>query len=411
MKITALALSTLFVLSVPCGAQSAEAQAPKDVWEALKGGDFWLKFRYRFEGVDQDPFTKDAAASTLRTVLGYESLPFHGVRGLVEFEDVSQIGDDRYNSTTNGRVNYPVVADPEGTELNQAYLAYMAECGADTRFGRQRIKLDNDRFIGNVGWRQNEQTFDAVTAKAPLGEGGDVFLGFLDNVNTINGESAPGGGNAPMQSWLANVSHDVGSLGSVAAYWYYLDYTRMGNYGLSTSTVGARLTGSRSVGEDVDVMYTGEYAHQTDAGDNPNSVSEGYYHLQLGANVSAIEVQFGYEVLEGSGQPGEVFTTPLATLHAFNGWADKFLTPSMPNTGLEDGYVSVGCKLGDVKLKAVYHDFQSQDTSTEYGSEIDLLATAPVNEHVSWGVKYANYQKDKFATDTEKFWIWLSVVP
>ena len=55
--------------------------------------------------------------------------------------------------------NYPVVADPEGTDLNQFYVQYAAPAGTTVRLGRQRIKLDTERFVGSVAWRQLGNVF------------------------------------------------------------------------------------------------------------------------------------------------------------------------------------------------------------------------------------------------------------
>lgn len=109
----------------------------------------------------------------------------------------------------------------------------------------------------------------------------------------------------------------------------------------------------------------------------------GYFLAEIGAEVSGVSLKLGHEVLEGSTDPGNVFTTPLATLHAFNGWADKFLTPSMPGTGIEDSYVSVSAKLDRATLQAVYHDFGSEATSSDYGTELDLMASFRINDTVS----------------------------
>ena len=34
-------------------------------------------------------------------------------------------GEGDYNNTSNGKAKFPVVADPKGTEVNQAYLGYL----------------------------------------------------------------------------------------------------------------------------------------------------------------------------------------------------------------------------------------------------------------------------------------------
>jgi hypothetical protein len=133
-------------------------------------------------------------------------------------------------------------------------------------------------------------------------------------------------------------------------------------------------------------------------------VQADYGHFKVTGHAGPVDVTAGYESLGGSKTNGGAFSTPLATLHAFNGWADKFL--NTPPTGLEDTYVSVGGKVVGTKLLAVYHDFRSEASSADYGHEIDLAATRPIDDDSSWGAKYANYKADDFATDTSKFWLW-----
>ncbi len=58
-------------------------------------------------------------------------------------------------------VAYPVVADEEAYEINRFQFTNTSLPGTTLTLGRQRILLDDQRFIGNSGWRQNEQTFDA----------------------------------------------------------------------------------------------------------------------------------------------------------------------------------------------------------------------------------------------------------
>lgn len=103
------------------------------------------------------------------------------------------------------------------------------------------------------------------------------------------------------------------------------------------------------------------------------------------------------------------FATPLATLHKFQGWADMFL--STPGDGIEDAYVSVGGKLGPVKLAATYHDFQAESSSTDFGTEIDVVATWPVNKQFTVQAKYAAFDTDDSAryVDVDKYWLTLQL--
>jgi hypothetical protein len=66
-----------------------------------------------------------------------------------------------FNSGANGHGARPQVIDPPGIELNQLWLGWKGT-RANIALGRQRLLFDNQRWVGNSGWRQNEQTFDAL---------------------------------------------------------------------------------------------------------------------------------------------------------------------------------------------------------------------------------------------------------
>ncbi len=71
-----------------------------------------------------------------------------------------------YHSGANGRSAYTAVIDPEGIELNRAWLGWEGERLGAT-LARQRLLFDNQRWTGNGGRRQNKQTFDAVSFDRP----------------------------------------------------------------------------------------------------------------------------------------------------------------------------------------------------------------------------------------------------
>ena len=154
--------------------------------EALRGGEVKIQFRYRYEDVDQDNALENANASTLKSRLNYTSAVFSGLQAQVEVDNVTQIGDDDYNSTSNNETGYSVVADPDGTEFNQAWLSWS---GMDTvvKGGRQRILLDNERFVGGVGWRQNEQTYDSGSVVNKSLKDTTLTYAWIDNVNRVFG--------------------------------------------------------------------------------------------------------------------------------------------------------------------------------------------------------------------------------
>jgi hypothetical protein len=149
------------------------------------------------------------------------------------------------------------------------------------------------------------------------------------------------------------------------------------------------------------------WATQSEAGDSELDYDADYYLAELAAKFKGITVKAGYEVLESDGGVG--FATPLATAHKFQGWADKFL--STPGDGIEDAYLSIGGKLGPVKLAAVYHDFQAESSSTDFGTEFDVVATWPVNKNFTVQGKYAAFDTDDSARfqDTDKAWLTLQL--
>ena len=118
-----LMISSGLLLAVGAGAGWAADGFTSDIAQAVRGGTVGLDFRYRFEGVDQDGISKDAEASTLRSRITATSGSLYGFTALGEVDNVTVIGSDHYNSTVNGESQYPVVADPKGTEVNQVYLA------------------------------------------------------------------------------------------------------------------------------------------------------------------------------------------------------------------------------------------------------------------------------------------------
>lgn len=404
--------TTAFVALGLFFAGGGAALAADSLEEALKGGKVLFDLRYRYEFVDDADFMKDAQSSTVRTRLGYETGRFHGLSALAELEDIHTIGADEYNSTSNGLTMFPLVADPVGAELNRAYLAYAGVPHTTFRVGRQRIILDNHRFIGNVGWRQNEQTFDALSARYTPVEKLSLFYAHLENANTIFGADHPSKADRNLNADLLNVSWRL-KIGTLTGYAYLLELedTPLASH----QDLGLRFKGQHAFSDKVRLLYTVEYADQSDHKDAPSSVDAGYTLAEAGVGIHTVTIKAGHEVLEGDGV--YAFQTPLATGHAFNGWADRFLVT--PLTGLEDTYLSVGAILAGMNLKAVYHDFSADEGGADYGTELDLLITRTFRKMYTVGLKYANYSADSATPvlpgvsgsnmDLEKIWVTLQL--
>lgn len=363
--------------------------------------DIIFDSRLRYETVSEDKALDTAEALTLRGRLG-ATLTSGGFQFLAEGEGTAVFFDE-FNDTLpyNGTEPYSVVADPQNLELNRLQISYMKN-GSGATVGRQRIILDNARFVGNVGWRQNEQTFDAVRAQAKLGPV-KLDATYANSQRTIFGNSSP---NEHFNGDLIflNAGAKLGPV-DLTGFSYTIDYdTRVA---FSSQTFGGIARFSLPL-PGVPLSATASYARQSEIGGAPVAYDADYFHGELGATVFGLKATVGYEEL-GSDDGVAAFQTPLATLHAFNGWADMFLVT--PANGLVDYYAGIGRGLsiggvGPLNFGVTYHEFDSDFGDIEYGNEWDAVIGTKFRG-VGMLVKYASYQAESFGVDTEKLWLQL----
>lgn len=384
-----------------CLALALAAALPATAVAAGQGG--WnAQLRYRHEYVSDDAFAAAARADTLRLRLGYAWAWAGGFEAGADLEAIA--ADGGFNSTANGRGQYPVVADPAAVELNQAWLRWRGARGAAT-VGRQRILLDNQRFVGNVGWRQNEQTYDAVAAEFTPREGVTLRYAWLDRVHRVFSDEAldPLARERDLDAHLANASWQ-GAAGTLVAYGYWLEDQDLAT--ASTRTLGLRYSGQRAL-DAATLGWTLEYARQRDHAGNPLRVDADYLLFEPSLSARGLSWKLGLERLGGDGR--RAFQTPLATLHAFNGWADKFLVT--PADGLEDRYASVSGKFGRGRLDGklgwtlAFHDFRADRRGADYGREWNASLSFPLPGGFAGLVKLADYRSEGFARDTRKLWL------
>ncbi len=356
--------------------------------EAFSQGTASLSLRLRHESAEQDNGLRRAQANGLRHRLGLTTGDWHGFSATLESEGTIALGEERYNSGPggNGHSEYSVIADPTGNELNQGYLSYAAGAGTLLRVGRQRIIFDNARFVGNVGWRQNEQTYDAVLLKTAAADNLTLQYAYLGNVNRIFFD------NVDLDGHLVNLKASVAPSLSATLYGYFLDFMS----GEDSQTLGLRLAGSRPL-SGMTLSYSAEFARQGDYADSENLEAD-YLAGEIGLARGPLSAALGLELLGSDGNRG--FSTPLATLHKFNGFADLFL--ATPADGLQDVYARLGYQLGKWKLLAFYHQFAADAGSRDYGDEVDFVAVYKHSKSQSLGFKYADYAAQDFGVDTRK---------
>jgi hypothetical protein len=373
----------------------------------ILNGKFWTDFRYRYEFVDQANLPKDARASTLRNKTGVESGFFHGLRAGVEGEFVVDVGPEDFNNTINGRTQYPVVVDVQSAEVDQAYLESYNIPGVVLLGGRYLENLDNERYVGSVAWRQNDQTFDGGKATITAVPGVRGLYAYIGNVNRIFSDESPVG-NIASNTHLFHLESKPLLIGTLTGYTYLIDLFDLDPQ--SNASFGGFLKGKRPLSDKLTYDYRLEYARQTNYGDNPVDYAVDYVRVEQGLSRSGFTTTLIYELL-GSDNGVAAFQTPLATGHIFNGLADVFLVT--PPTGLQDFYVEtrykVSAKSGGpfsyfdgLLMLAQYHEFRSAVQDLHYGSEFDFYAYLPFHNGVYMQFMYANYQADQFFTDDEK---------
>lgn len=373
--------------------------------DALAESKPLIDWRIRYEGVDQADFATNADAFTSRLRLGVQTGTMAGTSLLAEGVWLEDMLDD-YDSTTNGASEYPVVADPDLVAINRFAIVNRSLESMVLTFGRQRIIHGNARFVGNVGWRQHEQTFDGARAEVGFGKS-KLDVSYANQVNRVFGPDSPVG------KWegdlvLLRASHAF-EWGEVAAFGYLLELDDAP--AMSSDTYGVELVGSRPLTDGLSARFALSFARQASRDSNPVDYDESYSLVELGVGFKRATIDVGRETLGGDGL--SAFSTPLATLHLFQGWADKFLTT--PPGGIDDTYVEFGYTTGAkgpvdrLSIVAAFHELESDAGSAKYGDELDLSLVARVAK-MTFTLKYADYRAAALFTDTTKLWLSMDFV-
>lgn len=265
--------------------------------------------------------------------------------------------------------------------------------------------LDNARFIGDVGWRQNQQTFDAAVVQDKTFDKTTLTYAYLHQINRVFSDRHPQG-DWESASHVFNASYAGWSAGTLAGYAYLLDFDN--SAANSCATYGASFSGSTGVTSELKLLYRAEVASQTDYGSSPLNYRASYWALEAGLGGKPGSVSLGQEVLGNDNNVG--FKTPLATLHAFNGWADLFLTT--PAAGLRDSYVKVAANLPEgFSLLAFYHRFKLDRAGATAGDEWDAQLSRKFGKNWTATAKYADFRRKLTAfPDVRKIWFQVEFV-
>jgi hypothetical protein len=411
LRTTILALSLVgcafFVTFAQAAEEKKEAATP---WEAITDGKLLLNLRPRYEYVDQATKVENAKAFTLRTLIGWETKPYYGVGITVQGINVAHLTDDFNDDPTKAAGSpHPLVADPDDSDFNQVYLDYTGLPNTRFRLGKQSIKLDNVRFIGNVEFRQVMQVFNGLSVENTSIPNTELYVAHLERVKSIF---------ALQRQAKIEILHGAYKFtpnDALIGYAYFQDDPKLAGAAanvkdLSNRIIGIRADGGHPFGEKFKLLYTAEYAKQNDYADGDDKIDANYLRVGIGPKWGDWFIRVDYEKLS-SNNGDYAFQTPLGTNHLFQGWADQFLTT--PKQGMKDAFVTAGGKIGKAALLTEYHRFKSDTGGINFGDELDFSVAYQFTKQLSGKIEYANFnEKDIQAggarkADLTKTWVTL----
>lgn len=459
-------------VAILLAALSLQAMAEEEVvpeytfMDAIKTGKNMTSFRLRYENVQQDGLQpnnlsnaantlnptrnediKDADALTLRSLIGWQTAPYHNWSFAAQLINVSKLTDDFNDGTnsfrTNGasnqnsRIEYAKVVDPDYTDINQLYVDWTGIKNTRVRAGRQQVNLDNVRFIGDIAFRQVMQVFDGVSVFNKTIPDTELFVAHFNKVNQIFTTERSG------DLEIINARYRLSPTEFLVGYGYL---SRFENLGLgnawfgtgaanlaadqSNKTFGIRLDGTHPFTPNYRAHYTAEYAKQSDYKDGDNRIDAHYYKLGGGFGIDNFNLRVDQELLS-SNKNQYAFQTPFGTNHLFQGWVDKFLVT--PRAGIKDSFMTATYRYGDFLFFADYHVLDSDEdfftvnggttrSGNRYGTEWNAAVTWNIDKNWMTKFEYGKFSEDDhFAAtanttsnaagtrgrirDTEKLWL------
>ena len=361
-----------------------------------------IGLRLRHEQVSLDD--RKAHANTAKWRISSETTFSETWQFAVELDHVEALSDEYHSDgvLANGKL---VIADPEGTELNQYYLNAKFD-SLLARLGRQKIAYSEQRFIGSVDFRQNNQTFDAFSLKFNLLSSSELDYAFVHNVNRIFGDDATSRlspedlrfetldgvrpaavrGNHKVEGHLINFSIKEWDYFEINSYSYNISNKTQASF--SNQTQGVRAEFQKQF-DKVRFLANLELAAQKQQESNIKDWI-GYSMFELGARYKGFQLSIKQELLNG--KKGTAFITPLGTLHKFNGWSDQFL--ATPSQGLNDQLIRLQWKKRPMTIDIRFHRYSTRRNATPLGSELNTdLIYAPNRKH-EVRIRYADFKAD-----------------
>ncbi len=391
-------------------AQAESSQTETSLAYALTSGSPILGMRLRYEQVDQENISQTGNAVTLRTLAGWQTSSWRGWSGKAELINVGRADND-YNDGLNGKTQYPVIPDPDDSDINQLYVDFEGLPETRLRGGRQRIQLDNGRFVANNGFRQVMQVFNGVSMENNSIANTRLYAAYLARVKTSLARQHE------TSTVLLNARYALSQDHVLTGYGYLQDQPNaipaaafQGPPPSDTSNqiTGLRAAGKQAIGDQWQIVYTAEYARQTDYAGGDARIDADFVHLGGGARIANLLLRADYQAL-GSNGGGYAFQMPLGTRHPFQGWADRFVIT--PTQGIRDHYVSGVANIDRVKILAAFHTFRSDVGGVDFGEEFDVGIAYAFFDKFESKLEYADYRAGDAGSgqvDVTKLWLTLT---
>ncbi len=368
---------------------------------ALGEHEFDLGLRGRYTDVSEAENNGRAASLLVR--LDWEAKWNPQLSTLVEFDSAETWFQDEHRDGLRFN-NEPLVPDVPGDEINQAFLQWRSGQW-QTRIGRQRIELANQRFIGSVSFWQNDQTYDALRLRYAFLSNTNLQYIYIDNVNRFWGEDAgtrlrpsdinfdalmgirpaPTLGDHEQDTHLLHLEIKEWDYSQVLAWHYDIENKTAAILSNTTSGIGYRFNHKAST---IKYMLEADIAMQERDPLGDNSIP--YHRLEVGLGFDSLELHLSQENL-GSDN-GASFITPLGSIVDFQGWADAFFIT--PPDGVVDKRLQLDWRFNPFRLDARYHFFESYETGDDFGTELDIDLTWKATDDQTLILRLSNFENN-----------------
>lgn len=369
-----LMVLTLFLFSVIGSYSQESTPAPQDENLAKKigEGEFIFNGRLRYWYAENENL-KASHATTFGTNFGYLTKSYKGFQVYIEGESVVALTPKLFFDGLNGLTERTNVTDVETLELNKLRISYNDTLTNETilqfKVGRQAALVEDERFIGNVTARQDDQTFDAIWGKIQNDQKGLSFeYAYMYQINRLLAEVVDwrSDSHAFMLGYYKHKMARVGLFG------HLLDFQE-DDPAKSSKTFGITIDRGILPQDRIALNYRTAFAYQSEYGDNPTDYDAFLVNAEVGVSFPQVGIfSLGYE-LASSDDGIASYQFPLSTGQRLHRISDVFIDP--PADGLHNPYFTAECRniIWGIGGWLGYHTYFSEEEGTFLAQEVDVV--------------------------------------